>query len=516
MLKKHIFIIILNGLLLPVVLFAIFEITSLSKNEQVIQKVYDNQLESIVFSVNQYADDIISSWAEKVNLFVSDYDKPDDTLKSYLSYKPQLKSVILVNQDKLRFIGNVIPDLTKMAYIKGLALIKDKQLRKNKNYLNVNYRKNEPIGISENGESLYVAFWTGNNPETASMCIIEIDIKKFVTGILATKLQASLENDFLIAVYNKKEKDEIVYFSDYHKSVPKFNFRRKLWLFPHYDIAIQIKERTIEDAVRSRAWANFILFFAIEVLYLIAAVLIFRFTRKEMRLARLKSEFISNVSHEIRTPLALISMYIETLEMGRIKSEDKVKEYYQVILQETQRLSGVVNNILNFSKLESGKIAFSFEPTPVNTLVDEVLGTYSFHLKNKAFKLNVEMESDTHFIKVDKRSMCDALVNLLDNAVKYSTDVKEITIRTGKEQQWIYIEVIDKGIGISKGDQRLIFDQFYRVTKGNLAHHAKGTGLGLSIVKYIVDAHKGKIEVQSEVGEGSAFKVMLPESTESS
>ena len=497
-------------------LFAIFEITSLSKNEKVIQKVNDNQLETIVFSVNQYTDDIISSWAEKLNIFITEFSKPDDTLKTYLNRKPYLKNIILVNRGKLRVIGNELADNSKTRYIKGLILIKDNQLRKIKNYLNVNYRKNEPIGIDAEGKSLYVAFWAGSNPETAQLCIMEIDVHQFVTSILSAKLQASLENEFLIGIFNKKENNKMVYFSDYHKTIPQFNFRRNLWLFPNYEIAVQIKARTIEDSIKSRAWNNLILFFLIEVLYIVAAILIFRFTRKEMRLARLKSEFISNVSHEIRTPLALISMYIETLEMGRVKSEEKIKEYYDVILQETQRLLGIVNNILNFSKLESGKISFSFEPIAVNSLVDEVLSTYSFHLKNKDFKLNLDLDISNPSLKVDKRSMCDVLVNLLDNAVKYSAEVKEITIRTGKDQQWVFIEISDKGIGISKENQHLIFDQFFRVTQGNLAHHAKGTGLGLSIVKYIIDAHKGKVEVQSVENNGSSFKIMIPSYTEGS
>jgi len=173
-------------------------------------------------------------------------------------------------------------------------------------------------------------------------------------------------------------------------------------------------------------------------------------------------------------------------------------------------LSGIVNNILNFSKLESGKTTFNFEINPVNCLVDEVLSTYNFHLKNKGFVLKTELAEDILKVKVDKRSICDVLVNLLDNAVKYSAEVKEITIRTGVKSGWVYIEVADKGIGISKENQRFIFDQFYRVTQGNLAHHAKGTGLGLSIVKYVVEAHNGKIEVDSTEGKGSIFRVLLP------
>ena len=509
MFKKYTYIILFNALLLPAVLFAIFEFSALSSNEKVIQQVYDNQLETIVFSVNQYSDDIISSWAEKINYFLTEYNNPADTLRKYLKSKVQLSNVFLWKNNKVLSLDkNIQPP--KIVYIERLIKINDKQIRKNKSYLNVNYRKNEPLGTDEAQKKLYLAFWSGVNPESAQLCVMEIDISKFVKEVIAVRLQVSVEKEFYVAVFNRAANNDLVYFSEYNKTPPAFNFRKNLWLFPNYDIAVQIKKNTIEDVVKSRLLLNISLFAFIELLFVLVAVLIFRFTRKEMKLAKLKSEFISNVSHEIRTPLALINMYIETQDMGRIKPEEKVKEYYQVILQETQRLSGIVNNILNFSKLESGKTTFNFEINPVNCLVDEVLSTYNFHLKNKGFVLKTELAEDILKVKVDKRSICDVLVNLLDNAVKYSAEVKEITIRTGVKSGWVYIEVADKGIGISKENQRFIFDQFYRVTQGNLAHHAKGTGLGLSIVKYVVEAHNGKIEVDSTEGKGSIFRVLLP------
>ncbi len=228
-----------------------------------------------------------------------------------------------------------------------------------------------------------------------------------------------------------------------------------------------------------------------------------------MELAQIKSDFVSNVSHELRTPLALISMFAETLEMGRVKNDEKKQEYYNIISQETNRLSRIVNKILSFSKMEAGKRTYNFEQADINEIVYKVYETYKFHLENNGFKFNLIAGKDIPSIKADPEAISEAVINLIDNAVKYSDQNKEITITTGIEKENIFIEVKDNGIGISPDDQKKIFDKFYRVSTG-LVHNSKGTGLGLSLVKHIVDAHKGKIELKSTPGKGSIFKLIFP------
>jgi two-component system phosphate regulon sensor histidine kinase PhoR len=197
-------------------------------------------------------------------------------------------------------------------------------------------------------------------------------------------------------------------------------------------------------------------------------------------------------------------MFAETLEMGRVKTEEKKKEYYTIISHEANRLSKIVNRILNFSQAEAGKRKYNFAKVQLNEIVESVFITYNFHLQNKGFKFVSHPDETIPAIFADKDAVSEAIINLIDNAVKYSQDVKEVELSTGMIGELVYIKVKDRGMGISEKDQKRIFDKFYRVAGDNI-HNTKGTGLGLSLVKQIVDAHKGEITLHSTPGKGSSF-----------
>jgi two-component system phosphate regulon sensor histidine kinase PhoR len=201
-------------------------------------------------------------------------------------------------------------------------------------------------------------------------------------------------------------------------------------------------------------------------------------------------------------------MFSETLEMERVKSDEKRKEYYSIISQEANRLGRIVNTILSFSKMEAGKRKYNFTESYLNDIVENVYRSYKFHLEQKGFIINVIKDETIPIIKIDEEAISEAVVNLVDNAVKYSDQLKEITIRTGMDNNSVFVEVEDKGIGIPAKDQKKIFEKFFRVGSGNV-HNVKGTGLGLTIVKHIIDAHKGKIELKSEVNKGSIFRLVF-------
>lgn len=508
---KRFYILIFLGLVLPIGLFIVFEMISLDENQKLLEKIYNEQLETIVFSVNQYSDDILNRWADKMTLLLDPEIKKYDSIKTVLFNKQQITGIFFFREYKLwKYESFLNPDKKKIEFVSHLVVSNQKQLEKNKEYLKNNYRKNEPLGFDTDSKSLYMGVWSIDSKGLPVLGIMEIDARKFIAQEVAQRVRFSLDDKFIVAIIDQKSKDSMVYISSGSLTSQKFSFRKNLWLFPHFDLAIQIKGKSTEELVKERTVSNLLIFSSVLVLFITGSILIVLYTRKEMRLAQLKSEFISNVSHEIRTPLALISLYIESLSMGRIKDQLKINEYYNVILQEVQRLSGIVNNILNFSKLESGKRQINMELYHINSLVNDVMDVYTFHLNNKGFDYLLELPENIPQTNMDKVSMNDALVNLIDNAMKYSGDQKEITIRTGVANHFVFVEVIDKGIGISKEDQKLVFDQFFRVTKGNLAHQAKGTGLGLSIVKHIVNAHQGKIELESSPGEGSSFRILLP------
>jgi signal transduction histidine kinase len=246
------------------------------------------------------------------------------------------------------------------------------------------------------------------------------------------------------------------------------------------------------------------------VLVLLATgiTLMLRATSREMRLAEAKSSFVANVSHELKTPLALIRLFAETLELGRAKSPEKAREYYRIINHESTRLTQLINNILDFSKIEAGRKEYVFERADAGQVVEEVVRTYEFPIRNDGFDLSVSIEQGLE-VNMDCAAISQAVLNLLNNAVKYSDSVKQIGVTVRRADDHAAIEVSDSGIGIPAAEQNRIFDKFYRISDG-LVHDRKGTGLGLTLVKHIVEAHRGTIRVHSTPAKGSRFMLLLP------
>jgi two-component system phosphate regulon sensor histidine kinase PhoR len=201
-------------------------------------------------------------------------------------------------------------------------------------------------------------------------------------------------------------------------------------------------------------------------------------------------------------------MFAETLEMKRVPTEEKKEEYYSIISKEAQRLSGIVNKILSFSQTEAKKKTLYLESLNLDEEIKAILNTYDFHLSNKGFEYTYAGNDNT-WIRADREALTEAVINLVDNAMKYSEAIKRIEIKTGHDGHYGYISVKDFGIGISKKDQKHIFDKFYRVPTGNLAR-SRGTGLGLSLVQQLMESHQGKVTVKSEQGKGSEFILHFP------
>src|SRR6266508_1541471 len=248
---------------------------------------------------------------------------------------------------------------------------------------------------------------------------------------------------------------------------------------------------------------------ALSVLLVAGLALAYRSVRREVELARLKSDFVSNVSHELRTPLSLIWLYAETLELGRINTREKKEEYYRIIRKESERLTALINNILDFSRIEAGRKEYDFRETDIAELVRNTLDAYRYQIEQQGFAFEQHIESSIPAVRVDREAIARAHVNLINNALKYSAHEKFLGVKLYRANDLLKLEVIDRGIGITRREQSKIFEKFYR-TGDPLVHNTKGSGLGLSLVRHITQAHGGEIVVESTPGKGSKFTLSLP------
>ncbi|HWP82749.1 MAG TPA: ATP-binding protein [Bacteroidota bacterium] len=231
--------------------------------------------------------------------------------------------------------------------------------------------------------------------------------------------------------------------------------------------------------------------------------------RRLEELNRLKSYFVSSVSHELRMPLTSIKMFAETLRLGRVKSQRQVKEYLEIIEGETNRLARLIENVLDFSKIERGVKEYQFEKAYIQDITARAVGAMRYQFQSQKARLRVSVSKKLPPIIADADAIEEVIINLLSNALKYSTGRKDIELRVTNHRSEISLMVKDKGIGIPKSELPNLFTAFYRVRDAQSAQ-VGGAGLGLSLVKHIVEAHHGRVEVKSEVGKGSRFTITLP------
>ena len=280
-------------------------------------------------------------------------------------------------------------------------------------------------------------------------------------------------------------------------------------VFKGLSLGIKFQGTSVEQLGESWMHRNFIILAILSALIIIGLVLTKHVVSKEVALAKLKSDFVSNVSHELRTPLALIRLYAETLELGRITTREKKHEYYKIIRKESERLTGLINNILDFSRIEAGHKEYEFRDTDIADLVRNTLDSYRYQIEQQGFTLKEEIDGSLPTVCVDREAIARALLNLMNNALKYSTNDKYLRVKLYRENGSVKLEVEDHGIGITSREQTKIFEKFYR-TGDPLVHNTKGSGLGLSLVRHISDAHGGSIDVDSTPGKGSRFTLTLP------
>jgi PAS domain S-box-containing protein len=239
------------------------------------------------------------------------------------------------------------------------------------------------------------------------------------------------------------------------------------------------------------------------------AILVFHDITELRRLESIRQDFVANVSHELRSPLASIKGYAETLLRGALAEKDNAREFIEIIHQEGERLSKLINDLLDLSKIESGKMRMVFLPLELRPLVRRILGVLEKSAQEKSINIALDIPENLPRVMADETGICQVILNLLDNGIKYTASGGRVKISVSIKDKFVQIDVSDTGIGIPEKDLPRIFERFYRVDKAH-SRELGGTGLGLSIVKHIVQAHGGGVWVKSELGLGSTFSFTIP------
>ena len=330
-------------------------------------------------------------------------------------------------------------------------------------------------------------------------------ISELFPRVLST---VELGKDITVAILN--EKDSLLYFQNNHQ-VSRYlvaeNFTR---YFSAWKVALYEKTgKSIEQLASRERRLYLALFVGILAVMLIGIIVLARAVIHETEVSRMKSEFVSNVTHELKTPLSLIRMFGETLDSGIVTEEGKRREFYSIIRKESERLTHLIDNVLDFSRIDSGKKEYNLEEADLVELIRHSLEAYKFHIRDRGFEIESNMPEKALMIRIDKDAISQAFLNLLSNAVKYSEDRKQIGVEIRREANSAIIAVTDHGVGIVKDELKKIFNKFYRVPN-NMVKQPRGSGLGLTLTRHIVEAHSGTIEVDSEPGKGSRFTIRLP------
>ncbi len=492
--NKKIFLLLFVIVLLPALFYSAYEISALNETETMIAQLYDRQLDAILFSINQHILDVASSWATSAENAL-----PTKKFDRILSSNPSVRSIIISDTSFRTMTVYPTDHKENLSALKGKKELAERLRR----YRDLDYRKLEPVIDSDS--TLMMLFAPASDSRTIIALMINND--RLIADVIGKKLTDIARNDFILSVRRVSTGETV--FSTMPSAEIIESQQRALWIFPDFVVNIRLRGITVQDAANKRFYTNILLILLLDVVLLAGALFVYRLIKREMELVALKSDFVSNVSHELRTPLALIRMFAETLEMKRVPTEKKKQEYYGIILRETERLTRLINNILNFSRMESNSRRYTFSPVEINKVIDSVLTIYSYQFEQSQCTLLWKPAAELPLVSADEEAVAEALHNLIDNALKYGGEEKFIRIETKRTGTGVRIEIEDHGIGIPQSHQGKIFDKFYRVSHG-LVHTAKGSGLGLAIVHHIIQSHGGSISVSSEPGKGSTFIIELP------
>ena len=325
--------------------------------------------------------------------------------------------------------------------------------------------------------------------------------------------KSNINIPFEYAVYGKNGDCRIIYQSEnYAPIIEDKIFRASLFPFdwtglnPYYlNIYFPKQGNYLFRTIGVVSFSSFI--FTLVIILTFAAT--FYQMQRQKKITSIRTDFVNNVTHELKTPISTISLASQMLNDKSIPNEAKNFEHISTVISgESKRLSQQVEKILQMAIFDSGRLMIKFKELDINELIGLVVHNMSIQVKNKNGQIIKSLKAENSIVEVDEVHFTNVLFNLIDNAIKYSAGRPDICISTADAPNGLSVSISDNGVGISKADQKRIFDQFFRVSTGNV-HNVKGFGLGLSYVKNVVSAHNGKIEIESEQGQGAKFTVHL-------
>lgn len=335
--------------------------------------------------------------------------------------------------------------------------------------------------------------------------------------ILDSLLRIEFENRgidiyFNFGVLDENTKNFLILHSNSPQENDLINSPLKASLFPndilenatYLVVNFPSKDQFLFKKIFATLSSSVILLLVIIGCFAYAIVIIF----KQKKLSELKTDFINNMTHEFKTPIATVSLACEALSDKEI-AKVNVDKYVGVIKDETTRLGKQVEKVLEAATMEKGDLQIAKHKEDLHSIINDCADRAQIQIEVENGIINRSLEANRYFAWVDGHHISNAIINLMDNAIKYSKGSPHISVRTSTKGNYICIEIEDKGIGITKDQQKYIFEKFYRVPTGNI-HNVKGFGLGLNYVLYVIEAHQGQISVTSEPGKGSTFTIELP------
>ncbi len=503
-------------LLVPVFLYTAFQLIQRGREEDLIRSIYERQLESLLFSVNQHCWDSVRAMESEL---AAGLEAPEgrNSLDRFFFRHPVAVGAFAAgsggagiriwwNGGPEDASGTPRPDAGRCI----LEALRPEQAELDKRTDRAREGYTKPLTIpwpGDDGRPLSLLFFPSVSDRRTGFHGFILDDGQFAVEVVGRKFTEMDEADLVFGVRRRESGALLTRTQD--AGAVSFEKNEPLWVLPHLDLVTAIRGKTIAEISRVRTRVNLAFLALVNVILILGSAALIRNMTREIRLAQMKTDFVASVSHDLRTPLSLIRMYAETLELGRVRGEDRKREYHRTIVAEASRLTRLINNILDFSRMESKRKEFRPVRTRLQPVAAEVAGMYEFHMKQMNATLNLDVDPDVPEIDADPEMVTQALVNLIDNAVKFSPEPKWIRVALSHDASGALLSVEDRGPGIPEAEQKRVFDKFYRVGRaGSGAPH--GSGLGLSLVKHVMNLHRGQVRLRSRTGEGSLFTLVFP------